>query len=64
MGDTIKEPIELKLSSTNISIKRGTKKLLDELGTRKDSYYDIIRRLIKEKEKPIFCIFLYDVLIL
>jgi hypothetical protein len=45
------ESVELRLSNTNISLKRGTKKLLDELGTRKDSYDDIIRKLIKENQR-------------
>ncbi len=40
--------IELKLSTTTIGIKRGTKKKLDSLGSRKETYDDIIRKIIHD----------------
>ena len=58
-----REPsIELRRGSTTIGVKRDTKKLLDSVGIRGDSYDDIIRRLIREhgrylaliKESPPF----------
>lgn len=45
-----KESIELKLSNTTITIKRGIKKQLDDLGRRKESYNDIIRKLISDNK--------------
>jgi len=44
------EQIEFKLAPTTISIKRGTKKELDKIALRRDSYDDVIRRLIKISE--------------
>ena len=43
--------LELSTSKTTISIQRGTKKILDDLGMRNESYDDIIRRILKEKNK-------------
>lgn len=45
------ETKSLNLSQTTITIKRGTKTLLDSLGTRQDSYDDIIRKLINENKE-------------
>ena len=45
------ETESLNLSKTTVTIKRGTKTLLDTLGTRQDSYDDIIRKLIKENKE-------------
>jgi len=46
--------IELKQSNTTISIKRGTKAMLDELAARRDSYDDVIKSLIRKvkQEEP------------
>jgi len=44
----VKPIIELKQEPTTIWIKKGTKQMLDALGGRKDSYDDIIRRLIQQ----------------
>jgi hypothetical protein len=41
--------VELKQSLTTIAIKRGTKKLLDDIGEKRDSYDDIITKLIAER---------------
>ncbi|MBU1199152.1 MAG: hypothetical protein KKF46_06720 [Nanoarchaeota archaeon] len=43
--------VELKLSPTTISLKRGTKYLLDSFGDKRDSYDDIIRTLVKENKR-------------
>ena len=40
-------PIELKQTNTTIAIKRGTKVMLDNLGSRSDTYDEIIRKLIR-----------------
>ncbi len=50
IGDEMKKTIELKQTPTTVWIKKGTKELLDSLGSRKDTYDDIIRRLVKENE--------------
>jgi len=42
--------IELKQEPTTIWIKKGTKKMLDSIGERRDTYDDIITRLINENE--------------
>jgi hypothetical protein len=40
--------ISLKLRSTTITLKAGTKKELDALALKKESYDDVIRKLIRE----------------
>lgn len=45
----MKDSIELDQEPTTIWLKKGTKRLLDELGARRDTYDDIIRRLIRNK---------------
>lgn len=42
----MKDSIELDQEPTTIWLKKGTKRLLDELGARRDTYDDIIQRLI------------------
>ena len=44
----MKESIELNQEPTTIWIKKGTKRMLDEMGERKDTYDDILRRLIEQ----------------
>ena len=44
----MKESIELNQEPTTIWIKKGTKRMLDEMGGRKDTYDDILRRLIEQ----------------
>ncbi|MDP2749342.1 MAG: hypothetical protein Q8O89_00745 [Nanoarchaeota archaeon] len=45
------QSIELKQYPTTILIKKGTKKMLDAFGERRDSYDDIVRKLMKENEQ-------------
>lgn len=47
----LKELIEFKLGPTTIQIRRGTKQILDTLGQRRDSYDDIIKKLIKDSDE-------------
>ena len=42
------ETFDLKQRTINLAVKAYTKKELDKIGSRKDSYDDIIRLLIKE----------------
>lgn len=42
----MKDSIELDQEPTTIWVKKGTKRMLDELGARRDTYDDIIQRLI------------------
>lgn len=44
----MKSTITLKLRDTTIALKKGTKDLLDSLGSKKESYDEIIRKLIRE----------------
>lgn len=49
INESLSSPsIELKLRPTSITIKKGTKDLLDLLGTKNESYDDVIRRLVRE----------------
>ncbi|MBI5390273.1 hypothetical protein HZB02_02190 [Candidatus Woesearchaeota archaeon] len=41
-------PLELKQMRTTLWIKKGTKKKLDEIGERKDTYDDILLKLLRE----------------
>jgi len=44
----MKSTITLKLRGTTIALKKGTKDLLDSLGSKKESYDEIIRKIIRE----------------
>lgn len=45
------EPIDLRQKPTTIWIKKGTKDELDSYGSRKDSYDDIIKKLLIENSQ-------------
>lgn len=45
------QSIELKQYPTTILVKKGTKKMLDAFGERRDSYDDILRKLMNENEQ-------------
>lgn len=45
------DSVELRLSPTSITVKRGTKRLLDSLGSKRESYDEIIRRLVRENKQ-------------
>lgn len=42
----MKDAVELQLQPTTLWVKKGTKDLLDEFGERKDTYDDIIKKLV------------------
>ncbi len=42
----MKDAVELQMQPTTLWIKKGTKDLLDEFGERKDTYDDIIKKLV------------------